>query len=137
MQVKPGTDLCRACTAPSSRFCGRSRSTWKQLAFCPSCLCCNARARQRPLQHIISSLSVHTERSTSRIGFTGEWKYPEVRMANDADTRHGLRYFTEDTVDPIAIVAGLVQTALYADFFYIYFTKSVMLLRGLGQENVG
>lgn len=58
-------------------------------------------------------------------------------MANDADTRHGLRYFTEDTVDPIAIVAGLVQTALYADFFYIYFTKSVMLLRGLGQENVG
>lgn len=28
------------------------------------------------------------------------------------------RYFTEDTVDPIAIVAGLVQTGLYADFFY-------------------
>ena len=28
------------------------------------------------------------------------------------------RYFTEDTVDPIAIVAGVVQTALYADFFY-------------------
>ncbi|SCZ90230.1 BZ3500_MvSof-1268-A1-R1_Chr1-3g01855 [Microbotryum saponariae] len=33
------------------------------------------------------------------------------------------RYFTEDTVDPIAIVAGLVQTALFSDFFYIYFTK--------------
>ncbi|CAD6568264.1 MAG: endoplasmic reticulum retention protein, partial [Cyphobasidiales sp. Tagirdzhanova-0007] len=28
------------------------------------------------------------------------------------------RYFTEDTVDPIAIVAGIVQTGLYADFFY-------------------
>jgi len=28
------------------------------------------------------------------------------------------RYFTEDSVDPIAIVAGLVQTCLYADFFY-------------------
>lgn len=60
------------------------------------------------------------------------------------------RYFTEDTVDPIAIVAGLIQTGLFsgktatgfttgssfmsnatdvarcsflADFFYIYFTK--------------
>jgi ER lumen protein retaining receptor len=29
------------------------------------------------------------------------------------------RYFTEDTVDAIAIVAGLVQTALYSDFFYV------------------
>lgn len=35
------------------------------------------------------------------------------------------RYFTEDTVDPIAVVAGLVQTALFSDFFYIYFTKCV------------
>ena len=38
-----------------------------------------------------------------------------------------LSYFTEDTVDPIAVVAGLVQTGLYIDFFYIYFTK---VLRG-------
>ena len=35
------------------------------------------------------------------------------------------RYFTEDTIDPIAIVAGLVQTGLYADFFWIYWNKSV------------
>ncbi|KAI0697409.1 ER lumen protein retaining receptor [Cerioporus squamosus] len=33
------------------------------------------------------------------------------------------RYFTEDMVDPIAVTAGLVQTALYLDFFYVYFTK--------------
>ncbi|EKM81253.1 hypothetical protein AGABI1DRAFT_112923 [Agaricus bisporus var. burnettii JB137-S8] len=33
------------------------------------------------------------------------------------------RYFTEGTVDPIAVTAGLVQTGLYADFFYVYFTK--------------
>jgi hypothetical protein len=26
------------------------------------------------------------------------------------------RYFSEDTIDPIAVVAGLVQTALYVDF---------------------
>ncbi|KAN0081334.1 ER lumen protein retaining receptor domain containing protein [Tylopilus felleus] len=33
------------------------------------------------------------------------------------------RYFTEDLVDPIAVVAGLVQTGLYIDFFYVYVTK--------------
>ncbi|PWN49351.1 putative ERD2-ER lumen protein-retaining receptor [Violaceomyces palustris] len=33
------------------------------------------------------------------------------------------RYFTENTVDPISVLSGLVQTGLYLDFFYIYFTK--------------
>ncbi|EIN06602.1 ER lumen protein retaining receptor [Punctularia strigosozonata HHB-11173 SS5] len=33
------------------------------------------------------------------------------------------RWWTEDTIDPIAVTAGLVQTGLYVDFFYVYFTK--------------
>ncbi|KAI9490392.1 ER lumen protein retaining receptor-domain-containing protein [Zychaea mexicana] len=33
------------------------------------------------------------------------------------------RYCTENHVDWIAWVAGLIQTALYSDFFYIYYTK--------------
>jgi len=33
------------------------------------------------------------------------------------------RYWTDGSIDPIAITAGLVQTGLYLDFFYIYFTK--------------
>jgi len=33
------------------------------------------------------------------------------------------RYFAEGTVDPIAVTAGIVQTGLYLDFFYVYFTK--------------
>ncbi|KAF9649503.1 ER lumen protein retaining receptor [Thelephora ganbajun] len=33
------------------------------------------------------------------------------------------RWYMDDTVDIIAVVAGLVQTGLYADFFYVYFTK--------------
>jgi len=33
------------------------------------------------------------------------------------------RYYTEGVVDPIAVTAGLVQTGLYIDFFYVYFTK--------------
>lgn len=33
------------------------------------------------------------------------------------------RYFAEGYTDPIAWVAGLIQTVLYSDFFYIYYTK--------------
>merc|ERR1719209_1508724 len=33
------------------------------------------------------------------------------------------RYHFENTYDPIAIVAGCVQTVLYCDFFYLYITK--------------
>jgi ER lumen protein retaining receptor len=41
-------------------------------------------------------------------------------------TRAGFyRYFSEGIVDPIAITAGIVQTGLYLDFFYVYFTKYV------------
>lgn len=33
------------------------------------------------------------------------------------------RYVMEDHYDLIAIVAGIVQTVLYCDFFYLYITK--------------
>uniref|UniRef100_UPI00358F9819 ER lumen protein-retaining receptor 2-like n=1 Tax=Myxine glutinosa TaxID=7769 RepID=UPI00358F9819 len=33
------------------------------------------------------------------------------------------RYYNEGFYDPIAIVAGVVQTVLYCDFFYLYITK--------------
>uniref|UniRef100_A0A8D8UCW1 ER lumen protein-retaining receptor n=1 Tax=Cacopsylla melanoneura TaxID=428564 RepID=A0A8D8UCW1_9HEMI len=33
------------------------------------------------------------------------------------------RYYTEDYLDLIAIVSGVVQTALYCDFFYLYITR--------------
>lgn len=34
-------------------------------------------------------------------------------------------YWSDGHIDPISIVAGLVQTALYVDFFHVYFTKCV------------
>ena len=37
------------------------------------------------------------------------------------------RYYTEGVVDPIAVTAGILQTGLYVDFFYVYFTKYVFL----------
>ncbi|KAK6464250.1 er lumen protein retaining receptor [Scheffersomyces coipomensis] len=33
------------------------------------------------------------------------------------------RYFAEEHFDYISVLAGLVQTAIYSDFFYIYYTK--------------
>lgn len=44
-------------------------------------------------------------------------------LAVEAKPSPPYRYFTENSVDPISIVSGLVQTGLYLDFFYIFFTK--------------
>eukprot|EP00049_Salpingoeca_infusionum_P017744 m.354181 g.354181 ORF g.354181 m.354181 type:complete len:213 (-) comp16947_c0_seq1:1268-1906(-) len=33
------------------------------------------------------------------------------------------RYFTEGHFDSVAIIAGVIQTALYCDFFYLYITR--------------
>jgi ER lumen protein retaining receptor len=33
------------------------------------------------------------------------------------------RFFAQGYFDPIAVLAGIVQTVLYSDFFYIYYTK--------------
>jgi ER lumen protein retaining receptor len=33
------------------------------------------------------------------------------------------RYWTEGWFDGIAVIAGIVQTVLYSDFFWIYYTK--------------
>ncbi|KAK0400682.1 hypothetical protein QR680_015392 [Steinernema hermaphroditum] len=35
------------------------------------------------------------------------------------------RYYMEDFFDAYAVVAGIIQTVLYADFFYIYVTRVV------------
>ncbi|VDN27511.1 unnamed protein product [Gongylonema pulchrum] len=35
------------------------------------------------------------------------------------------RFYTEEFFDPIAVVAGVVQTILYADFFYLYVTRVI------------
>jgi len=35
------------------------------------------------------------------------------------------RYYSESFIDIIALVAGIVQTVLYADFFYLYVTKVI------------
>lgn len=38
------------------------------------------------------------------------------------------RYYAENHYDLIAIVAGVVQTVLYCDFFYLYITKGEIFL---------
>lgn len=41
------------------------------------------------------------------------------------------RYWAEDHYDLIAIIAGIVQTVLYCDFFYLYITKGKQTLTQL------
>jgi ER lumen protein retaining receptor len=41
------------------------------------------------------------------------------------------RFHTENFLDPIAVVAGIVQTVLYADFFYLYVTRVLQQNRGI------
>ncbi|XP_051904488.1 ER lumen protein-retaining receptor 3-like [Hippocampus zosterae] len=43
------------------------------------------------------------------------------------------RYHTENFFDHIAVVAGVVQTIFYCDFFYLYVTK---VLRGRGKMSL-
>lgn len=38
------------------------------------------------------------------------------------------RYYAEGFYDLIAIVAGIVQTVLYCDFFYLYVTKGKWII---------
>lgn len=37
------------------------------------------------------------------------------------------RYYVEEHFDLIAVIAGIVQTVLYCDFFYLYITKGESL----------
>lgn len=37
------------------------------------------------------------------------------------------RYFAESYIDPIPWLAGTIQTILYSDFFWIYYTKYVIV----------
>ena len=37
------------------------------------------------------------------------------------------RYFAEGHFDPIPVMAGIIQTVLYSDFFWVYYTKCVAI----------
>jgi len=41
------------------------------------------------------------------------------------------RSYTESFIDAIAVVAGIVQTVLYADFFYLYVTRVLQQNKGI------
>lgn len=75
--------------------------------------------------HYLAALGIY------RALYIPNWIYRYVTLCEHMKavldtTRMGCcRYFTEDVVDPIAVVAGLVQTGLYLDFFYVYVTKYV------------
>ncbi|KAK5135733.1 hypothetical protein LTR08_004719 [Meristemomyces frigidus] len=47
------------------------------------------------------------------------------------------RYFAGEYVEPIAVVAGIVQTVLYSDFFYIYWTNVASLATYALDDSIG
>lgn len=56
------------------------------------------------------------------------YRVPEYHNSDSSSCVAYSSYFSEGTVDPIAVTAGLVQIGLYVDFFYVYFGKYVSLL---------
>ncbi|KAK6532710.1 hypothetical protein TWF281_006888 [Arthrobotrys megalospora] len=50
------------------------------------------------------------------------------------------RYYAEDHYDPVAVVFGIIQTALYIDFAWVYYSRQRIKLRGgalIDEEEVG
>lgn len=46
------------------------------------------------------------------------------------------RYINEGHVDWVAWVAGIVQTLLYSDFFYIYYTRYIDIWKNLEKTRI-
>lgn len=135
------------------KFHGRSQSISKLLLSYPSCSSCKGQARLRPSRHTTLLRLARIALYTFQIGFIGmcflrsPWVYSclllvlstshLIRLSPFHNTKSTARlphrYATEPIgIDPIAFLAGLVQTALYLDFFYIYFTRCVSVQEFLG-----
>jgi len=109
----------------SQKSCGRSPSTLRPSPFSRNYSCCKGQERRKPLRPITLPLWERTGLSTFQIGYIGVCGGRSLGAASIltdfCDFRN--RWYMENNIDIIAVLAGLVQTGLYADFFYIYFTK--------------
>jgi len=107
------------------RSCGHSPSSSSPSPFSHNYSCCKGQERRKPLQPITLPLWERTGLSTFRTGYTGTCGGHSLSAASvlmSFSIFHN-RWYVDDSVDIIAVLAGLVQTGLYADFFYVYFTK--------------
>lgn len=116
----------------SPRSSGRSPSSSNPSPSSPSYSCSSVLGRQKPSRRTTWRRWACTELCTFLIGYTGECT--ACPRATNPHSRLRCRYFTEGVVDPIAVTAGLVQTGLYLDFFYVYFTKCVHSIPGPRHE---
>ena len=60
------------------------------------------------------------------------WARVDVRYNEVTFSPQVYRYYGESFFDPIAVVAGCVQTVLYADFFYLYITRGECVIGDSG-----
>jgi hypothetical protein len=107
------------------KSCGHSPSSSRRSPFSHNYSCCKGQERRKPLRLITLPLWERTGLSTFQIGYIGTCggHSPSVASILTGFSAFRNRWYVEDTVDIIAVLAGLVQTGLYADFFYVYFTK--------------
>ncbi|GIY22829.1 ER lumen protein-retaining receptor 1 [Caerostris darwini] len=84
---------------------GPSQFIWNRLLFCLSCLWFQRLEKQK-LSLPITLFCLGSYRAL----YILNWIY---------------RYHSEGFFDLIAIIAGIVQTVLYCDFFYLYITKVI------------
>lgn len=112
---------------PLPRSCGRSLSSLNLLLFYLNSSCFSGQGKQRQSRRTTWPRLVSIGPFTFPIGYTGTQVSPLIEYTNSYPSScvAHFSYFSEGTIDPIAVTAGLVQTGLYVDFFYVYFTKYV------------
>lgn len=117
-------DSSSTTSSPSLRFSGPFQSTSRALPSSHNCSSSSELARRRrspPTTWLLWGFTVDSTFPTGSTGLSLHYRV-DMRHVDVSSIMHS--YWTEpDSLDPIAIVAGLVQTGLYLDFFYIYFTR--------------
>ena len=107
------------------KSCGHSPSSSSPSPFSHNYSCFRGQERRKRLRPITLPLWERTGLSTSQTGYIGTCGGHSLSAASiltSFSIFHN-RWYVDDSVDIIAVLAGLVQTGLYADFFYVYFTK--------------
>lgn len=104
------------------KSCGHSPSSSSRSPFSHNYSCSKGRERRKPLRPTTLLLWERIGLSTFRTGYTGTCGGHSTSVAPILMSFYN-RWYVKDDVDIISVLAGLVQTGLYADFFYVYFTK--------------
>lgn len=106
----------------SGRFCGHSPSSSRRSLFSLNYTCSGSQGKQRLSLGITFLHWAHIVRCTYPTGYCGTLSNIHVVAWELIHEWHS-RYATEGTVDPIAVISGIVQTCINFYFIYVYWKK--------------